>query len=148
MENEWWDIEGVFIAVIAIVEEAQAAALKPLKDRREVVEKDAEYIREKLEKEIRELEKAVSELDDISALEDHILFLQVRGMDLVCVIQWGHLFTCLMRSYNYSPAMWLVWFDLILCMSVGKSQHSSSSFVSELPISSRLGLQRLDEGRA
>lgn len=83
MDKEWWDIDNVFRAVIVIVKGAQAAALKPLKDRREVVEKDAKYIKENLEREIRELEKTVSELDDISALEDHILFLQVRGMDLV-----------------------------------------------------------------
>ncbi|KAL3046174.1 hypothetical protein OYC64_004227 [Pagothenia borchgrevinki] len=76
MYKEWLVIEGVFRALFASVEEAHAAALKPLEDRREVVEKDAKYIRENLEKEIRELEKAVSELDDISALEDHILFLQ------------------------------------------------------------------------
>ncbi|TKS93180.1 E3 ubiquitin-protein ligase TRIM21 [Collichthys lucidus] len=34
IETEWWDIEGVFTAVIAIVEKAQAEALQPLKDRR------------------------------------------------------------------------------------------------------------------
>ncbi|XP_033962363.1 E3 ubiquitin-protein ligase TRIM21-like [Pseudochaenichthys georgianus] len=76
MDKEWWDIDNVFRAVIVIVKGAQAAALKPLKDRREVVEKDAKYIKENLERKIRELEKTVSELDDISALEDHILFLQ------------------------------------------------------------------------
>lgn len=64
--------------MIAILEEAQATALKPLKDRREVVEKDAKDIKDKLEAEIKGLEKTISELDDISAFEDHILFLQVR----------------------------------------------------------------------
>ncbi|XP_037614120.1 E3 ubiquitin-protein ligase TRIM21-like [Sebastes umbrosus] len=85
LDNEWWDIEAVFTAVIAIAEEAQATALKPLKDRREVLEKEAKYIKEELEAEIDRLEKTISELDDISALEDHILFLQsypsLRDMD-------------------------------------------------------------------
>ncbi|XP_029311264.1 uncharacterized protein LOC115024024 [Cottoperca gobio] len=76
LDNDWWEIESVFTAVIATVEEAQAAALKPIKERREVVEKEAKYIKEQLEAEIKTLEKTISELDDISALEDHILFLQ------------------------------------------------------------------------
>ncbi|XP_032399886.1 E3 ubiquitin-protein ligase TRIM21 [Etheostoma spectabile] len=76
LENEWWDIENVFTAVIAIVEEAHAAALKPVQDRREKVEREAKYIQLKLEAEIDGLEKTVSELDDIAALDDHILFLQ------------------------------------------------------------------------
>uniref|UniRef100_UPI0037E8F498 E3 ubiquitin-protein ligase TRIM39-like n=1 Tax=Semicossyphus pulcher TaxID=241346 RepID=UPI0037E8F498 len=76
LNNEWGDIEAVFTAVIALVEEAYAKALQPLKDRRQVVEKEAKDIEEKLEAEILQLEKTISELDDISALEDHILFLQ------------------------------------------------------------------------
>lgn len=79
MEAEWWDIEGVFTAVIAIVEKAQAEALQPLKDRRQAVEKDAKDLIEKLEAEITSLEKNISDLEKISVLEDHILFLQVRG---------------------------------------------------------------------
>ncbi|KAF1380786.1 hypothetical protein PFLUV_G00167600 [Perca fluviatilis] len=76
LENEWWDIENVFTAVIAIVEEAHAAAHKPVQDRREVVEKEAKDIQLKLEAEINRLEKTISELDNIAALDDHILFLQ------------------------------------------------------------------------
>ncbi|XP_045920702.1 E3 ubiquitin-protein ligase TRIM21-like [Micropterus dolomieu] len=76
VDNEWWDIENVFAAVIAIVEVAQARALQPLKDRRQVVEKEAKSLIEELEAEISVLEKTISELDNISALEDHILFLQ------------------------------------------------------------------------
>lgn len=79
MEAEWWDIEGVFTAVITIVEKAQAEALQPLKDRRQAVEKDAKDLIEKLEAEITSLEKNISDLEKISVLEDHILFLQVRG---------------------------------------------------------------------
>ncbi|KAM7377089.1 hypothetical protein PAMA_013732 [Pampus argenteus] len=35
LDNEWWDIEAIFTAVIAIVEEAHARAHQPLKDRRQ-----------------------------------------------------------------------------------------------------------------
>ncbi|XP_044038932.1 E3 ubiquitin-protein ligase TRIM39-like [Siniperca chuatsi] len=76
IDNEWWDIENVFAAVIAIVEVAQATALQPLKDRRQVVEKEAKNLIDELEAEIDRLEKTISELDDISMLEDHIFFLQ------------------------------------------------------------------------
>ncbi|XP_054458023.1 E3 ubiquitin-protein ligase TRIM39-like [Anoplopoma fimbria] len=76
LDTEWWDIENLFTAVTAIVEEAQAKALKPLSERREVVKEEAKFIKESLEAEINSLEKTVSDLDNISALEDHILFLQ------------------------------------------------------------------------
>lgn len=79
IENEWCNIEAVFTAVIAIVETAQARALQPLKDRKQTVEKEAKDLTGELQAEINRLEKTISELDDISALEDHILFLQVRG---------------------------------------------------------------------
>lgn len=77
LENEWWDIEAVFNAVIAIVEEAQARALQPLKERRRDLEKEAQQLKDELEAEIKKLETNISELDNIAALDDHILFLQV-----------------------------------------------------------------------
>ncbi|XP_068584254.1 uncharacterized protein [Cebidichthys violaceus] len=76
LDTEWWDIDTVFTAVTAIVEEARATALKPLEERREDVQKEAKSIKEELEAEINSLEKTISELDNISALQDHILFLQ------------------------------------------------------------------------
>ncbi|XP_034412758.1 E3 ubiquitin/ISG15 ligase TRIM25-like [Cyclopterus lumpus] len=76
MDTEWRDIDNVFTAVADIVEEAQATALKPLKERREVVKEEANGIRKELEAEINSLEKTISELDNISLLEDHILFLK------------------------------------------------------------------------
>ncbi|GAA6222707.1 E3 ubiquitin-protein ligase TRIM39-like [Lates japonicus] len=76
LENEWWEIEAVFTAVLAIVEEAQANALQPLRDRRQVVEKEAEDLKKGLEAEISRFKKTISELDDIATLEDHINFLQ------------------------------------------------------------------------
>ncbi|XP_039997503.1 uncharacterized protein LOC120797724 [Xiphias gladius] len=76
LENDWCDIEAVFTAVIAIVEEAQAKALQPLKDRRQVIEKEAKDLKKDLEAEISRFKTTISELDDISTLEDHIHFLQ------------------------------------------------------------------------
>ncbi|XP_071315164.1 E3 ubiquitin-protein ligase TRIM39-like [Trachinotus anak] len=76
LDNEWWDIEAVFTAVLAIVEEAQAQALQPLKDRRQVLEKEADDLKKELEAEISCFKTTISELDDISTLEDHIQFLQ------------------------------------------------------------------------
>ncbi|XP_029931566.1 uncharacterized protein LOC115376214 [Myripristis murdjan] len=76
LDSEWWDIDSVFTALIAIVEEFQARALQPLKDRRDVVEKEAKDLTEELQAEITKFRQTISELDDISALEDHICFLQ------------------------------------------------------------------------
>ncbi|KAM6895099.1 E3 ubiquitin-protein ligase TRIM39-like isoform 1-T2 [Lycodopsis pacificus] len=76
LETEWWDIDNVFTAVTSIVEEARATALKPIEERRKDVQKEAKSIKEDLEAEINSLEKTISELDNISVLEDHILFLQ------------------------------------------------------------------------
>lgn len=78
LDAEWWDIEAVFAAVVTIVEKAQVRALQPLKDRRQVLEKEADELKTDLEAEISRFNKTISELDRISALEDHILFLQVR----------------------------------------------------------------------
>lgn len=82
IENEWWDIEAVFTALIAIVEAAQKKALKPLQSRREAMENEAKKLKDELEDEINKIKKTISELDNISSLEDHILFLQVRGKSL------------------------------------------------------------------
>ncbi|KAM6960115.1 E3 ubiquitin-protein ligase TRIM21-like [Tautogolabrus adspersus] len=76
LNDECGDIDAVFTALIAIVKEARYRALQPLKDRRKVVEKEAKDIEAKMKAEVDRLEKTISELDDISALEDHILFLQ------------------------------------------------------------------------
>lgn len=61
------------------MERAQDRALQPLKDRRQDVEKEAKGLKDELQEEINRLEKTISELDSISMLEDHILFLQVLG---------------------------------------------------------------------
>ncbi|XP_035809780.2 E3 ubiquitin-protein ligase TRIM39-like isoform X2 [Amphiprion ocellaris] len=82
LENDWWDIEGVFTAVIAIMEEAMARMQQPLKERRQLLEKEAKNLNDQLEAEINKLETTISELDDISALEDHVLFLQSVGTSL------------------------------------------------------------------
>lgn len=79
LEVEWWDIDSVFNKVVTIVEQAHVRALQPLKDRRQVLEKEADNLKKDLEGEISRFKTTISELDDISALEDHVLFLQVRG---------------------------------------------------------------------
>ncbi|XP_062300815.1 E3 ubiquitin-protein ligase TRIM39-like [Scomber scombrus] len=76
LEDEWWEIDSVFTAVLAMVEEAHATALQPLKERMLVLEQEAKELTNELETEVNRLERAISELDDISVLEDHILFLQ------------------------------------------------------------------------
>ncbi|XP_060886777.1 E3 ubiquitin-protein ligase TRIM39-like [Labrus mixtus] len=76
LNDECGAIDAVFTAVIAIVKGARDRALQPLKERRQAVEKEAKDIEEKMKAEICQLVKTISELDDISALEDHILFLQ------------------------------------------------------------------------
>ncbi|XP_056224810.1 E3 ubiquitin-protein ligase TRIM11-like [Seriola aureovittata] len=76
LDGEWWNIDVVFTAVLAIVEEAQARVLQPLKDRRQVLEKEADDLKKELETEITRFKATISELDEISSLEDHIHFLQ------------------------------------------------------------------------
>ncbi|XP_036072800.1 E3 ubiquitin-protein ligase TRIM39 [Oryzias melastigma] len=76
LENEMLDVEAVFKAVFNILEAAQAAAMQPLEGRRWLLEKEAKELKDELEAEISKLQVAVYELEDISALEDHILFLQ------------------------------------------------------------------------
>ncbi|KAM4537008.1 E3 ubiquitin-protein ligase TRIM21-like [Odontesthes bonariensis] len=76
LDNESREIEAVFTAVFSIVEAAKATALQPLAHRRQLLEKEATDLKGALEDEISKLERTISELDDISALEDHIVFLQ------------------------------------------------------------------------
>ncbi|CAG5929260.1 unnamed protein product [Menidia menidia] len=76
LDSEWWDIDNVFQAVLAIVEAAQKAILKPVEEKRRSLETEAEGHSEKLKAEIKKLEILMSEIDDFSALEDHMLFLQ------------------------------------------------------------------------
>ncbi|KAM3591110.1 uncharacterized protein V6R79_022472 [Siganus canaliculatus] len=76
IDNEYWDIEAVFSSVVSIAESAQASALQPLTDRRKAVETDAEEIIDALQDEITMHNKTISELDRLSVLEDHVLFLQ------------------------------------------------------------------------
>lgn len=63
-----------------LVEVAKSKAYQPLNEKRKNVEKEARGLTEGLHAEISRLEKTISVLDDISALEDHIFFLQVGGI--------------------------------------------------------------------
>lgn len=79
IKNEWSDIDAVFKAVMRLVLVAKDKAYQPLKERRQDVEKEANALMDGLHAEISRLEKTISELVDITALEDHIFFLQVGG---------------------------------------------------------------------
>lgn len=83
IENEWSDIRSVFKAVIGLLLVAQSKVFQPLKERRQNVEREARGLTDGLQAEISRLEKTISELNDFSALEDHIFFLQVGGIFVV-----------------------------------------------------------------
>uniref|UniRef100_A0A3B3IN52 Uncharacterized protein n=1 Tax=Oryzias latipes TaxID=8090 RepID=A0A3B3IN52_ORYLA len=76
LENELCDVEAIYTRLSKILETAQAAMLKPLKERRHLLKKEAKELKDELDSEINKLQVAVSELENISALHDHILFLQ------------------------------------------------------------------------
>lgn len=97
------DVETVLAAVIALVETAQAKVLQPLKDRRQAVEQEAKHLTDELQAEINRFEKTISELDDISALEDHILFLQVRGKHFLQVLHNCSAIKSLFESFHSPP---------------------------------------------
>ncbi|XP_036002817.1 E3 ubiquitin-protein ligase TRIM38-like [Fundulus heteroclitus] len=74
--TEWWQIDALFTAVLDVVREARAQALKPLEDKLQFLNKESQDLNDQLEDEINKLETTISQLDGIDALEDHILFLQ------------------------------------------------------------------------
>ncbi|XP_029931565.1 uncharacterized protein LOC115376213 [Myripristis murdjan] len=76
LDNEWWEVDNVFTALLVIVEEFQKKVLQPLQERRDVVETKANKITEQVTAELSELTKTVSKLDAISAVDDHVVFLQ------------------------------------------------------------------------
>ncbi|RVE60286.1 hypothetical protein OJAV_G00179400 [Oryzias javanicus] len=76
LEYELSDVEAVFTEVFNILEAARAAAMQPLEERKRLLEKEAKGLKDELDAEIIKLLDAVVELEGISALEDHILFLQ------------------------------------------------------------------------
>ncbi|MEQ2267383.1 hypothetical protein XENORESO_005161 [Xenotaenia resolanae] len=76
IEKEWLDIDALFTAVLAVVKAAKAKALDPLEDKLQLLNKESKNLKDELEDEISELKATISKLDDISALEDYILFLQ------------------------------------------------------------------------
>lgn len=64
--------------MLDVVKAAKAEALNPLEDKLWLLNKESKNLKDELEDEINKLETTISKLDDISVLEDHILFLQVR----------------------------------------------------------------------
>lgn len=79
IEKEWSEIDAVFKAVIGLVLVAKNKVYQPLKERRQDVEKEANGLMDGLNADISRLEKTISELVTLTALEDHIFFLQVGG---------------------------------------------------------------------
>uniref|UniRef100_A0A1A7XPS1 Uncharacterized protein n=1 Tax=Iconisemion striatum TaxID=60296 RepID=A0A1A7XPS1_9TELE len=76
IEDEWWDIDTVFSAVTALLDAALATLLRPLDERKLLLEQEADDLKDELDTEILTLGTTIAELNDISVLEDHILFLQ------------------------------------------------------------------------
>ncbi|KAJ0006628.1 hypothetical protein NQD34_013901 [Periophthalmus magnuspinnatus] len=76
LDAEWWDIDAVFSAALAALEAAQANALRPVEERRQRLTQEATDLCETLQTEVTALEMTISELNHISAFEDHVLFLQ------------------------------------------------------------------------
>lgn len=79
IEKELSDIGAVFTTVFGLVEAAHKQAFQPLKQRKQCVEREAKDLTNGLQAEIRRLEQSISMLDNFSAHEDHIYFLQVGG---------------------------------------------------------------------
>ncbi|KAM8880708.1 E3 ubiquitin-protein ligase TRIM21-like isoform 1-T2 [Synchiropus picturatus] len=76
LEEEFFDVEGVFTATLDCVEQTQKKVLQPMVDRRQVLEKEAKAITDDFEADICRLEKAMTDLDKVYSLEDPIHFLQ------------------------------------------------------------------------
>ncbi|KAM9827420.1 E3 ubiquitin-protein ligase TRIM21-like [Neosynchiropus ocellatus] len=76
LEEEWFDVEGIFTATLDSVEQTQKTVLQPMTDRRQVLEKEAKAITDDFEADICRLEKAITDLDKVYSLEDPIQFLQ------------------------------------------------------------------------
>ncbi|XP_072315321.1 E3 ubiquitin-protein ligase TRIM21-like [Eucyclogobius newberryi] len=76
LDGEWRDINNVFSATLAMLECAQARALKPVKERRRRLSQEAAELVDALQMEVDALEKTINELEEIAAFEDHVLFLQ------------------------------------------------------------------------
>lgn len=74
--------------MIAIVEAAQKKALMPLDEKRKMLVKEAKNMNDELKDEINTIKKTISELNDISVLEDHILFLQVSKIKHPKDLNW------------------------------------------------------------
>lgn len=130
----------MFMAVINTVEEALARVLQPLKDRRQVVEKEAADLTNELESDIKRLENSISKLTKISTYEDHILFLQVREINVS-----GIPGTNLRKKCFTSVAEKQVCIFRLLVSAqndrflLGYGQRYFFIFLAELPVSSRPG---------
>uniref|UniRef100_A0A673VXY5 Uncharacterized protein n=2 Tax=Salmo trutta TaxID=8032 RepID=A0A673VXY5_SALTR len=76
VDRERREIDSVFKAVIAAVEETHLDALRPMEERQQEVEREAGELTQELKREIRELKETIGQLEDVADLKDHIHFLQ------------------------------------------------------------------------
>lgn len=82
MDRERREIDSVFKAVIAAVEETHLDALRPMEERQQEVEREAGELTQELKREIRELKETIGQLQVVADLKDHIHFLQVSNFTL------------------------------------------------------------------
>ncbi|KAM6949163.1 uncharacterized protein FYW47_015555 [Aplochiton taeniatus] len=76
LKGEIQTVEEVFKDLEEVLDEAEKTINRPLENRMHTVETEAGELTQELQKEIYELRETIAELDDSSALEDHIQFLQ------------------------------------------------------------------------
>ncbi|XP_062305674.1 E3 ubiquitin-protein ligase TRIM39-like [Osmerus eperlanus] len=76
LDRERRHIQAAFGAVMAAVLEAQEHALRPLEERQESLVREGDRLCLELQGDVSRLGEAVSKMDDIANIEDHILFLQ------------------------------------------------------------------------
>ncbi|KAJ8332246.1 hypothetical protein SKAU_G00427910 [Synaphobranchus kaupii] len=76
IERQQWEIEEVFVAVMARVQEAETQLLQPLMEKKREVQREMEQVTQEMEVEISDLQQRISDLDHAANHEDHILFLQ------------------------------------------------------------------------
>lgn len=97
IENELRDIDALFTALLDVVNTAWAKARRPLEDKLLLLNKESRNLKDELGYEIDKLETTLSKLDDLSTLDDHILFLQVRSYSITMQILIPHKIMSSMR---------------------------------------------------
>ncbi|XP_062864942.1 E3 ubiquitin-protein ligase TRIM11-like [Trichomycterus rosablanca] len=76
IDREKEELKKVFNAITEAVKKAEEEVLRPLEDRRREVEREVKDLKGKLQEEITKFNKTISDLQEISAEEEPIFFLQ------------------------------------------------------------------------